>query len=761
MDTILSCIGDGVIATDSKGIITYINHSAENLTGWMAKCAKGKEFSQVLPLVNSDTLESLQSPVQFVLQSGTAIGLQNNSAIISRDGVAKFISANCSPITDGDLVTGVVVVFRDITHLKRMEDELHIANHYLNNILDSFPALIWRNDANNECEYVNKAWCEFTGDSIEEALTQNWFRHIHPEDLDRCIDNYNSYVEKRIPYQIEYRLKKYDGEYRWVIDTGKPFYNENGDFHGYIGVIQDITDRKEHEDLLKQAKVEAEHEREVSEAANKAKSEFLANMSHEIRTPINGIVGMIELTLLTELNKEQKENLITAKGCAGSLLRIINDILDFSKMEAGKLSIEKVDFNIKKLLDDITKSHSVRANEKGLELLYAFSTNIPPYLVGDSSRLQQVVNNLLSNAIKFTENGDVSVEVRKKTSFNDYIELQFSVKDSGIGISPENTEKLFKSFSQVDGSFTRKYGGTGLGLAISKQLVEIMGGKIWVDSERGRGSTFYFTLPFKIGNKPEKDVFKPLEYEPVRNLYILMVEDDQVNQLILTRMLDDKGFKVDIACNGIEALTALQKNQYDLILMDIQMPGMDGVEATEKIREREKKENCPFTPIIALTAYALQGDRDRFLALGMDDYISKPINMRELFATIDKVMSNRERDTSSETDVRITDDGKLVHNGLGKLSLEREENLLHQIEKKIGEFVKIIDGSDLTMIESLANQIKNLFNRMGADELKSTAFRIELSARRGDIQETVEHILQIQREFATFNKSYIKGENSI
>ena len=409
---------------------------------------------------------------------------------------------------------------------------------------------------------------------------------------------------------------------RHFINYISPILDEYGKVSKVAIFAVNITERKRAEQDLKRAKDDAE-------AAVRIKSEFLANMSHEIRTPMNAIIGMTGLLLDSELAPDQHDRIETIRNSGDALLEVINDILDFSKIENGKTELERQPFELESCIEGCIDLVAATATEKGLNLTYRIDDSVPKVIVGDPTRIRQILTNLVSNAVKFTKNGDIIVFVSSGEIEGERHQLNFAVSDTGIGIPQSSLDKLFQPFSQVDMSTTRKFGGTGLGLAISKRLVDLMGGRIWAESQLGKGSVFHVTLPVEVSSVC---ITKPKEESPQSkssfqaDMRILLAEDNIVNQKVLRQMLQKLGYVADVAANGIEVLRMLELQPYDLVLMDMQMPEMDGFEATKEIRKRWP--NGPM--IIALTAYALEGDRERCLESGVDDYISKPVKMEGL-----------------------------------------------------------------------------------------------------------------------------------
>jgi len=452
------------------------------------------------------------------------------------------------------------------------------------------------------------------------------------QDINAWFSAYNNSGTKEGDFlDVEITMEKLGKVFNTVM------YKSEADYINMV--VIDVTDQKETENKLSKAIKDAN-------AAYKTQAEFLANMSHEIRTPINGILGMLQLTLMAEdLQADYRDNLLTAKNCADTLLRLINDILDISKLEAGKYSLKDEIFDVKSAIEETVAAQVPLATNKGLALDCTFGNNIPKLVKGDGQRIQQILNCLLSNALKFTAEGSVRVKIAAIDTDIDNINIRIAVADSGIGISEKDMDKLFVRFSQVDASDTRKYGGSGLGLVISKQIAELMGGTITVQSKEGIGSTFIAEIPLKVVKAAEVEAQEEAEKKEDVAVFsinahskarILVAEDEPVNQQVIGKLLGMAGFSYDIAENGEKAIELFKQKQYDAALFDVQMPVMDGIAATQEIRDIENKEHRKRLPIIAVTARAMFGDKERILENKLDDYIAKPYNLNTVVETLNK-----------------------------------------------------------------------------------------------------------------------------
>ena len=593
--------------------------------------------------------------------------------------------------------------------LQCKQAELEQSERELLEFINSAPAMMWMTDATGRATTFNEALLSFTGRLLEDELFEEWSGvNIHPDDREDCIVKYRDSLGNHDPFEHEYRWKNKNGEYRWVSEVGIPRFNFDQHYRGHTGICIDITERKQSENAVRKLNNELHAAKDRAEQANQAKSEFLANMSHEIRTPMNGILGMAELLLGFKLTDKQRHFAETIQRSGLALLTIINDILDLSKIEAGKLELDSMDFDLRENIEDCMDMLAERAHAKRLELICDIPEDIPIDLRGDPCRLRQIIINLAGNAIKFTENGEVTVRVStiEKSDTNTY--LRFEVVDTGIGMSPENTERIFESFTQADSSTTRQYGGTGLGLTISRQLAGLMDGEIGVDSTLGEGSTFWFTarLPYALGKQHKKT----LDLKPLSGLRVLIVDDNATNREVLQNQLAGQGIYQASAESGVKALELLRfgvesDKPFDIAILDYHMPGMDGVQLARAIKNDSRLSST----ILVMLSSIYDNDPVERRKAGVCRYLTKPVRKSSLWKLLLEAMDCEQQGGSLQVEQQDVETLKVHFN---TNILVAEDSLVNQevVREMLNELGCNIDiaGNGDEALQAIARQSYDL-----------------------------------------------------
>lgn len=684
-------------------------------------------------------------------------------------------------------VIGCAVNYKLRVDLAEKSLRIKLSERKYRSIIENSAEGIFQSSPEGKFLTVNQSLVNILGYPSEAALMDTDIgRDIYfsNDERDKLLENLQTNGEV---VSIPLKLKRFDGDVVHVLLSSRLVKDEATDRIIYEGSLHDITERVRLEEKRFAAEEELRIEKQKSDRlakeaikASEVKSQFLANMSHEIRTPINGVIGF--LTFIEQGSyKDQKELLEfvgIAKNSAENLLDLINDILDFSKIEAGRLELESIKFNLQQVVHSAVSPIIPKVNEKGLKTKIEIDPSIPAELIGDSTRLRQVLINLLSNAVKFTNRGSVAIKISNVKKENNSITLSFAVEDSGVGIPQDRLDMLFQPFSQIDGSYTRKFGGTGLGLAISREIVSLMGGRIWAESEEGKGSKFCFNVNLNyekqnsfisrlknLAKGKELDYAKEQEAAPPQKLdanaikakrqkfKILLAEDNLVNRKVITKMLIDGGYNVDAVVNGLEAVNAVQNSgKHDLLLMDVQMPEMDGFTATQKIRSLGKDSNK--LPIIAITAHALAGDKDKCIAAGMNDYITKPIKVNELISILDhylkiEFVSEPAKEISSEENNGIFD-----HNHFNSVSMGNKEfqidlinTFLVDMLERIGNLENHIKENNLEGILAESHTIKGASYSLGAKRLAENAHEIEKITKQKNVDSLPPQLEEFRRNY--------------
>lgn len=647
----------------------------------------------------------------------------------------------------GTQIAGAIANAQLFQERKRVEKRLRESEEKYRSILESIEDGYFEVDLAGNFTFLNESLCKILGQSRDELMGMNNRQYMDKESARKVFETFHQvYTTGKAATAMDWILLRKDGTRRFVETSTSLMRNRNGTPTGFQGIARDITDRKRTEEALHKAK--------LSEEASKAKGKFLANMSHEIRTPLNAIIGMTELAMDAALDDSLRNTFHTITRETDALLGIINEILDFSKIEAGKLELEEIPFDLSVTMENVADNIAFQAGQKGLGFRSYRSPDLPSRFMGDPGRLRQILLNLSGNALKFTDRGEICIKAEMAENLGERVKIRFSVTDTGIGIPEDKQTAIFESFAQADGSTTRKYGGTGLGLAISKRLAELMGGEIGVESEEGKGSTFWFTAVFaRLTDEATLATFTDLQGEELAAAEegllwhgrILLAEDYQTNQRVFTEQLNRVGCKVVLAENGKEAVEIFAAGDFDLVFMDVHMPEMDGLTATRLIRKQEEGREKR-TPIIALTASVLAGDQQACHDAGMNDFLEKPLKRRKLLVMLKKWLGpgeinplyRRRPEEGTESELPDSLPGLDIRKTMAALACDPamyrkiaatffQENL-----DTVNAMQYAFAVRDWATLERLAHSLKSTSGAIGARTLQERAFELEKRSREAD-----------------------------